>query len=107
MKKVGERLLKFRLKASLTQKQLGYQLDVTFQQIQKYEKNLNRMSINTFFVFCQAVGIPPVDFFDEENFCNQLNKDEDKEILEFLYSYGKLKQKEKDAISTLIKMLSK
>ena len=41
---IGQRLRAYRLAAGMSQSALGNHLGVTFQQIQKYEKGVNRLS---------------------------------------------------------------
>lgn len=41
---IGERIKEGRLAAKMSQEQLGKKIGVTFQQIQKYEKGLNRVA---------------------------------------------------------------
>jgi len=45
-KQVGHRVRSYRNAAALSQAELGEKLGVSFQQIQKYEKGVNRMSFN-------------------------------------------------------------
>ena len=42
--KIGANLKRMRLLCGMSQEALGYQLGLTFQQIQKYEKGINRIS---------------------------------------------------------------
>jgi transcriptional regulator with XRE-family HTH domain len=41
---IGEKMRGFRNQLKISQQELGHQLGVSFQQVQKYEKGLNRMS---------------------------------------------------------------
>ena len=61
---VGQRLKMFRLKSGYTQTQLGNQVDLTFQQIQKYEKGANRMGASRLHQFSEILHIKPQDFFE-------------------------------------------
>ncbi len=63
-KKVGENLLKFRLFRGMTQETLADSVGVTFQQIQKYEKGKNRVSVSRLWQFSQVLGIPVDEFYD-------------------------------------------
>ncbi|TDI60405.1 MAG: XRE family transcriptional regulator [Alphaproteobacteria bacterium] len=60
---VGQRLKMFRLRSGYTQQQLGSQVDLTFQQIQKYEKGANRMGASRLYQFSEILHIKPHDFF--------------------------------------------
>ena len=44
---IGMKLRKIRLKQGLTQTQVSIMLDVTFQQIQKYETGMNAIGVKT------------------------------------------------------------
>ena len=46
------------------QEQLGETLGLTFQQVQKYEKGVNRVSAGRLFEMSTAMGVPITYFFD-------------------------------------------
>jgi transcriptional regulator with XRE-family HTH domain len=49
----------------MSQEKLGEHLGLTFQQIQKYEKGINRIGASRLFDLSQVLGVP-VQFFYEE-----------------------------------------
>ena len=49
----------------MSQEKLGEQLGLTFQQVQKYEKGINRIGASRLFDLAQVLGVP-VQFFYEE-----------------------------------------
>lgn len=55
-----------RLELKLTQQQVGDKLGLTFQQIQKYETGVNRVSAGRLMKFAQLFGCKPCDFFPED-----------------------------------------
>lgn len=61
---VGKRLRLRRKTLGLSQADLGRQVGVTFQQIQKYERGTNRMGASRLWEFAQALQIPINYFFD-------------------------------------------
>jgi len=63
-KRVGENLLKFRLFRGMTQETLADAVGVTFQQIQKYEKGKNRVSVSRLWWLSHVLGIPVAEFYD-------------------------------------------
>lgn len=71
---VGKRLRSLRREHNLSQTELGKHVDVTFQQIQKYEKGVNRISVSRLWRFCQLFNVRP-DFF----FVSLVNSDEYRE----------------------------
>lgn len=58
-KVIGEAVRKARRAKDMTQQQLGDSLDVTYQQVQKYEKGESRMATTTFLKACGVLGIEP------------------------------------------------
>ena len=53
----GAILREMRLSAGLTQTDLGRLMDVSFQQVQKYEKGINRISYSRLVWACLVLGI--------------------------------------------------
>lgn len=47
-----------RVKAGQTQPDLGRAIGLTFQQVQKYEKGTNRVSISRLISIAKALGVP-------------------------------------------------
>ncbi|WP_370931756.1 helix-turn-helix domain-containing protein [Bartonella sp. DGB1] len=63
---VGNRINKQRRALGITQKQLGKLLGVTFQQIQKYEKGINRISASSLLEIARLLEVPLSFFFQKE-----------------------------------------
>jgi len=61
---VGRRLRLKRTIQGMSQDALGKQIGVTFQQIQKYERGINRMGASRLYDFAKALGVPVSYFFD-------------------------------------------
>ena len=61
---VGARLRMRRLLVGLSQTKLGEALDVTFQQIQKYEKGANRIGASRLQQLARVLDVPPAFFFE-------------------------------------------
>jgi transcriptional regulator with XRE-family HTH domain len=61
---VGNRLRAARNLAGISQAAAGELIGVSFQQIQKYEKGMNRVSVGTLAVFADAFDLPITWFFD-------------------------------------------
>jgi transcriptional regulator with XRE-family HTH domain len=59
---LGIRVRQARLEAKLSQSDLGDKLGVTFQQVQKYEKGMNRVPPQRLVDISKALG-RPVDWF--------------------------------------------
>lgn len=67
---VGKRLRMRRTILGMSQESIGNAIGVTFQQIQKYERGINRMGSSRLYDFARLLGVPVSYFFegyDEEN----------------------------------------
>jgi transcriptional regulator with XRE-family HTH domain len=62
---VGTRLRQRRTLLGMSQTKLGGSVDLTFQQIQKYERGTNRMGSSRLFEFAKVLDVPVSYFFDE------------------------------------------
>lgn len=61
---LGRRVRTFRLRANLSQTELAGKLGLTFQQIQKYEKGVNRIAASRLVDIANALDAPLSAFFD-------------------------------------------
>lgn len=66
-KEIGWRLRKFRLQAGWSQERLAEKIDVSIQQVQKYESGANKMNTDRLQQVAQALDVPIQSFFTEEN----------------------------------------
>jgi len=55
-----------RLALSMSQHQLGKELGVSFQQIQKYESGKNRVSAARLFEICKALNVSLASMFERD-----------------------------------------
>ena len=62
---VGTRVRLRRMLLGMSQEKLGEHLGLTFQQIQKYEKGINRIGASRLFDLSRVLAVP-VQFFYEE-----------------------------------------
>ncbi len=123
---IGPKLREKRLELGLSQEELGKSVDITFQQIQKYEKSTNRISASTLYKLAQHLKVKINYFFDgiegqEYNFDNEkkllsLADIEEKyegtsiayEIEELLNAYTSVKDPTtRNSILTIVQTLSK
>jgi transcriptional regulator with XRE-family HTH domain len=63
-KLVGQNIRIQRLAMGLSQTELAEKLGVTFQQVQKYEKGVNRIGCGRLFQIARTLGVHIMDFFD-------------------------------------------
>ena len=64
-KHVGKRVRLRRALLGLSQEQLGDELNITFQQVQKYERGANRVSALRLWDISQILDVPIGYFFDD------------------------------------------
>jgi transcriptional regulator with XRE-family HTH domain len=63
---IGRRLQLLRLQHGFSQEKLGNKLGVTFQQIQKYEKGSNAISLSKLMKICDIFGVELSFFISSE-----------------------------------------
>ncbi len=61
---IGKRIRQRRRLLGMTQKQLGKECGVLFQQIQKYECGANRINATRLWMLAQALGVNTDHFFN-------------------------------------------
>ena len=62
---VGTRVRLRRMLLGMSQEKLGECLGLTFQQVQKYEKGVNRIGASRLFDLAHVLGVPVQFFYDE------------------------------------------
>jgi len=74
-KHIGQQLKMLRISNKMSQKALAEQLDITYQQVQKYEMGMNRISVARVWQFCKIFSVTP-DFLFENllNLCKLFNE---------------------------------
>jgi transcriptional regulator with XRE-family HTH domain len=61
---VGHRLRHLRVLRGMTQTDVAQGLDISFQQVQKYELGRNRISASKIFDIAKILNVPPAYFFE-------------------------------------------
>lgn len=61
---VGAQLRSIRMMRGVSQTELGTTLGLTFQQIQKYEKGINRISVSKLVEMANVLDVSIIDFFN-------------------------------------------
>ena len=64
---VGKRVRLRRTLLGMSQEQLGAELNVTFQQVQKYERGANRISASRLWDISQILDVPISYFFNDNS----------------------------------------
>jgi transcriptional regulator with XRE-family HTH domain len=89
--RVGHRVRLRRMLMGMSQERLGELLGLTFQQVQKYEKGVNRIGAGRLFEIAGILGVP-IGFFyeDAENALNNkpgfAEDDDSGSVMEFISS---------------------
>jgi transcriptional regulator with XRE-family HTH domain len=62
-RKIGALIRKHRVAKGETQMALAAQLGITYQQMQKYERGVTRVSASRLYDIAQALNVPVASFF--------------------------------------------
>src|SRR5262245_42432866 len=68
---VGSRVRFRRMLLGMSQEKLGERLGLTFQQVQKYEKGINRIGASRLFDLAQVLGVSVQFFYDDAPIAEQ------------------------------------
>ena len=118
---IGKKLRQLRNMKGVSQNALASDAGITFQQVQKYEKGVNRIGSSRLFDISQALTVPVSFFFDEygdsnpiygfaedtEEFKHEKGEVSNREIMSLVKAYCQIKSADtrKKAID-LIKSLT-
>lgn len=113
---VGKRIRHRRWMNGTTQQQLAEKVGIKFQQIQKYETGMNRVSASRLWDIANVLGVPVSFFFegieasssDAELGAADMPSDilTDKEALELLRSYYAIPENQRRRLFDLARVLS-
>lgn len=62
---VGRRIRQRRTSIGFSQEKLGEALGLTFQQVQKYERGINRVGASRLYDIARVLGVPVCFFYEE------------------------------------------
>lgn len=111
---VGKRIRHRRWMIGTTQQQLAEQVGIKFQQIQKYETGMNRVSASRLWDIANVLRVPVSFFFEgmDERAPSKEHGDmpadilADKEALELLRSYYAIPENQRRRLFDLARVLS-
>lgn len=109
---VGKRVRHRRWMVGMTQQQLADKVGIKFQQIQKYETGMNRISASRLWDIAEALSVPVSFFFeglgDAEDAAKITEGDilADKEALELVRSYYAIPENQRRRLFDLARVLS-
>jgi len=84
---LGKKLRMRRLSLGLTQTKVAQAINVTFQQIQKYEKGTNGVSSNRLMQLSQFLKVPIIYFFEDYKVFKDVNPSDDTNNDDLNYSF--------------------
>lgn len=111
---VGKRIRQRRWMNGTTQQQLAEAVGIKFQQIQKYETGMNRVSASRLWDIAAVLSVPVSFFFEglEDSVMDERTGDvpsdvlTDKEALELLRSYYAIPENQRRRLFDLARVLS-
>lgn len=108
---VGKRIRHRRWMIGMTQQQLADKVGIKFQQIQKYETGMNRVSASRLWDIARAVDVPVSFFFEglsESDLPGVVEGDifADKEALQLVRAYYAMPEAQRRQIFELARVLS-
>jgi transcriptional regulator with XRE-family HTH domain len=105
---VGKRIRHQRWMVGMTQQQLAEKIGIKFQQVQKYETGMNRVSASRLWDIAEALGVGIVFFFDgiAGEKPAPIPVIADKEAAELVKSYYAIPEAQRRRLFDLAKVLS-
>jgi len=108
---LGKKLRMRRLSLGLTQTKVAQAINVTFQQIQKYEKGTNGVSSNRLMQLSQFLKVPIIYFFEDfKEFKDISPNGENEEDLNYSFlsrTFSSLSRTQKEKILQILNNTSK
>ncbi|SFI60439.1 helix-turn-helix domain-containing protein [Jannaschia pohangensis] len=107
---VGKRIRHRRWMLGMTQQQLAEQVGIKFQQIQKYETGMNRVSASRLWEISEALDVQIAHFFEGMKEVADGTDDQDvlsdKEAMELIRSYYAMPENQRRRLFDLARVLS-
>ena len=107
---VGKRIRHRRWMVGMTQQQLADAVGIKFQQIQKYETGMNRVSASRLWGIAEALGVSISFFFeglsDDENQARENAILADREAMELVRAYTAIPEQQRRKLFDLARVLS-
>ena len=101
---LGKKLRMRSLSLGLTQTKVAQAINVTFQQIQKYEKGTNGVSSNRLMQLSQFLKVPIIYFFEDYKEFKDENSDDTNDDLNYSFlsrTFSSLSKIQKEKILTI------
>lgn len=108
-KLIGIKILSFRKRNNLTRVNLAKSLNMTHQQLDKYEKGINKISAAKLAIIAKKLNINISYFYEDLSLPHNNKTQQEKEKIDSLlkYYFNIKKSQNKELVLNLIKELSK
>ncbi|MCP5361219.1 MAG: helix-turn-helix transcriptional regulator [Hyphomicrobiales bacterium] len=106
--RIGERLFTLRKTAGVTLQELSQEVGITHQQLQKYEKGVNRIAASRLVEIAQALNVPVTYFFEElEELPDGPREERRRACLNVMRNFCRIRPREQqEAVAQLIEAMS-
>lgn len=105
---IGIKVNELRILKGLSRSQLASKIDVSHQQLQKYEKGTNRISVGRLASIAIALKKPVTFFFEGLNNVDELPTEHQRMCIEVSRNFLRIKDPQhQEAVNILIRTLSK
>ncbi|MGC0371900.1 MAG: hypothetical protein DGJ47_000601 [Rickettsiaceae bacterium] len=107
---IGNKIFSLRLALGLSRQQLAEVIGVTHQQLQKYEKGINRISVGRLVLIAKALSKDPSYFYEglENNNNEEQNTQHQRMCIEVSRNFMKIENPDhQTALNSLVKSLAK
>jgi transcriptional regulator with XRE-family HTH domain len=83
---IGQRIMSARRRQKLTQRDLAYKLDISYQMLQKHERGTTPLSVDRMLLIAQILACPASDLFPEPGLSRKskelvANSEEERELI--------------------------
>ncbi|GFO55953.1 putative HTH-type transcriptional regulator y4aM [Geomonas sp. Red276] len=99
-KEIGEKIRLLRKHAGMSQERLAEMVEVSYQQIQKYEAGSTMLNVDKLQRVANALKVPPSAFFEEDTYDRPPLSDREKKLIKAFRGIG-----DEDIQEGLIKLL--
>ncbi len=79
---IGLKIREFRQQAGFTQERLAEALEITFQQVQKYERGVTKVNLIKLQQIAAVLKVPVSSFFGDSTYCAYQLAEEEKTLIE-------------------------
>lgn len=106
---IGKKIESLRLAAGLSAAQLAEKIGITHQQLHKYEKAINRISVSKLYIIARALHKPTSFFFDDIDGAKEsdvVNTNRTRICIELVRNFGQLQNiHTQNSINALVRTL--